>query len=133
MTERKPHGMDFESWVDKQIREASERGAFDDLPGTGKPLPALDRPYDELWWLKDKMAREGLSHLPPTLVLRKEAEDALADAAAAPSERRVREILAEINAKISAALRTPLEGPPLGLVPYDVESVLREWRAGRDG
>jgi hypothetical protein len=131
MTERKPHGMDFESWVDKQIREADERGAFEDLPGKGRPLPSMDRPYDELWWLKEKMAREGLSALPPSLVLRKEAEDALAAAAAAPSEARVREIIAGVNEKIAAALRTPLEGPPLNLVPYDVETVLGDWRAAR--
>jgi hypothetical protein len=38
MTERKPPGMSFESWVDKQIREATERGEFDGLPGAGKPI-----------------------------------------------------------------------------------------------
>ena len=39
MTERKPPGMDFSSWIDQQIEEAAKRGAFDDLPGAGKPLP----------------------------------------------------------------------------------------------
>jgi hypothetical protein len=29
----------WESTVEQQIREAQERGAFDDLPGKGKPLP----------------------------------------------------------------------------------------------
>ena len=29
----------WESAVEKQIREAQERGAFDNLPGKGKPLP----------------------------------------------------------------------------------------------
>ncbi|MEV4218944.1 DUF1992 domain-containing protein [Nonomuraea sp. NPDC049725] len=52
MTERKPGGMQFESWVDRQIREAQERGEFDDLPGAGKPLPGADKPYDEHWWIK---------------------------------------------------------------------------------
>ncbi|WNI16501.1 DnaJ family domain-containing protein [Actinacidiphila sp. ITFR-21] len=42
MTERKPPGVSFESWTDKQIREAEARGAFADLPGVGKPLPALN-------------------------------------------------------------------------------------------
>src|SRR5262245_50270332 len=36
MTERKPAGMSFTSWIDQQIEEAAERGAFDDLPGAGK-------------------------------------------------------------------------------------------------
>ena len=38
MTERKPRDMTFRSWIDQQISEAEERGAFDNLPGTGKPL-----------------------------------------------------------------------------------------------
>ncbi|WP_037834016.1 DnaJ family domain-containing protein, partial [Streptomyces sp. NRRL S-481] len=37
MTERKPPGVDFGSWVDKQIRDAETRGEFDRLPGAGKP------------------------------------------------------------------------------------------------
>ncbi|MEW1654620.1 MULTISPECIES: DUF1992 domain-containing protein [unclassified Streptomyces] len=128
MTERKPPGVSFESWVDKQIRESSEQGAFERLPGFGKPLPHLDRPYDEMWWIKEKMSREHLSFLPPSLVLRKEAEDALAAAADASSEAALRRILREINDRIRAALAAPPEGPPLNLVPFDVEEQARAWR-----
>ncbi|KNB53317.1 DUF1992 domain-containing protein [Streptomyces caatingaensis] len=131
MTERKPPGMDFETWADRQIREAADRGEFADLPGFGKPLPGLDRPYDEMWWVKEKMRRERISFLPPSLVLRKEAEDALAAARRAPLERELRRILAEINEKIAEALRRPPEGPPLNLVPFDVDQVAREWREER--
>lgn len=129
MTERKPPGVSFESWVEKQIREAVERGDFDALPGLGKPLPSLDEPYDEMWWVKDKMRREHLSYLPPTLALRKEAEDALATAARARSETEVRRIVRDINDKIQRALRQTLSGPPLNLAPFDVDRVVREWRA----
>ncbi|WP_165986180.1 DUF1992 domain-containing protein [Streptomyces sp. YIM 98790] len=133
MTERKPHGMSFETWVDRQIREAAERGEFDGLPGAGRPLPDADAPYDEAWWVKRKMEREGLSFLPPSLALRKEAEDALAAARAAGSERRVREIVAEINDRIRAALRHPPAGPPLNLRPFDADAVVADWRAARPG
>lgn len=132
MTERKPPGVSFESFVDKQIREAEARGDFTALPGVGRPLPDDDTTYDELWWIKRKMAREGLSVLPPTLALRKEAEDALAAAAEAPSEGAVRRIVTEINAKISEMMFKPPPGPPLGLKPYDVEVVVREWRERRE-
>ena len=74
------------------------------------------------------MAREGLSVLPPTLALRKEAEDELARALAAPSERVVREIITAINVKIRDVMLKPPPGPPLGLKPYDVEAVVRDWR-----
>jgi DnaJ family protein C protein 28 len=40
---------DWESAIDKQIREAMERGDFQDLPGKGKPLDLGNNPY-----VKDK-------------------------------------------------------------------------------
>lgn len=131
MTERKPPGVSFESWVDKQIREASERGDFTSLAGFGKPLPDDTAPYDELWWVKGKMHREGLSVLPPALALRKEAEEAREAVGRATTESQVRRILTEVNEKIDAALRRPPPGPPLGIKPFDAEAVVREWRASR--
>ncbi|MEV5975937.1 DUF1992 domain-containing protein [Streptomyces sp. NPDC052114] len=129
MTERKPPGVEFESWIDKQIREAERRGEFTSLPGSGKPLPeGPDPTTDENWWVKQKMAREGLSFMSPTLALRKEAEDTLAAAAAAPSESMARRLVTELNEKIREALRTPPPGPPLGLTPYDLDEVARDWR-----
>ncbi|GGV61063.1 MULTISPECIES: DUF1992 domain-containing protein [Streptomyces] len=130
MTERKPPGVPFETFVEKEIREAQRRGEFDRLPGAGKPLPD-DTAYDELWWVKKKLAREGVSLLPPTLALRKEAEDALAAAYAAPSEQEVRRIIGAINTKILDMMVKPPPGPPLGLKRYDAEEVVAEWRRRR--
>ncbi|MEU6381413.1 DUF1992 domain-containing protein [Streptomyces sp. NPDC046909] len=132
MTERKPPGVPFESWVDKQIQDAQGRGDFDRLPGVGEPLPAdLETPYDELWWVRRKMAREGLAVLPPALALRKEAEDTLAAALTAPSERAVRKLITDVNDKIRTMMFRPPPGPPLGKKPYDVEDVVRQWRERR--
>jgi hypothetical protein len=128
MTKRKPAGAAWESWIDRQVREAEERGEFDDLPGAGKPIPDLDKPFDELWWVKDKLRREGLSYMPPSVALRKEAADALVAASRADSEAEVRKIISAINDKIRKANRIGIAGPALMLVPYDVERVLREWR-----
>ena len=36
---------DWESAIDRQIREAMERVAFDNLPGKGKPLDLTPNPY----------------------------------------------------------------------------------------
>ena len=66
----------WESPVERAIREAQERGEFDDLPGAGKPLPDLGDPDDPLWWLRRKAEREQLDlslALPTALQLRKEA------------------------------------------------------------
>ncbi|MET7646990.1 DUF1992 domain-containing protein [Streptomyces sp. NPDC005426] len=131
MTERKPAGVSFESWVDKQIRESEQRGDFSRLPGFGKPLEGLDRPYDEAWWIKAKMQREGLSVLPPSLALRKEAEEALAAVPGARTEGEVRRMLTEVNEKIAEAVRRPPAGPLLKLKPFDVEALVEEWRTAR--
>ncbi len=131
MTERKPPGLEFETWVERQIREAAERGEFDNLPGAGEPFTDLHQPYDDLWWIKEKLRRENLSYLPPTLALRKEASDALAAASRATSEAEVRRIVTGINDKIREAIRKPLSGPPLDLAPFDVERIVADWRQGR--
>jgi hypothetical protein len=128
VTGRKPAGMTFESWVERQIREAQERGEFDNLPGAGKPIPGIGDPDDEMWWVRQKLRRERLSYLPPTLALRKEVEDVLAAVPKATSESAVRDMVDRVNAKIAAAIRTPPEGPPLNLTPLNVDSVLESWR-----
>jgi hypothetical protein len=132
MTERKPPGVSFETWIDRQIREGMERGSFDDLPGTGRPLPGLDRPRDEMWWVRDKLRREQLSYLPPTLAVRKELEDALAAVGRATREADVRELVEAINTRIRRVNATATAGPPSTVVPLDVEAVVERWRAARD-
>src|SRR5437667_3239836 len=42
---RKYYGKKFEDYVSEQIREAQERGAFDNLQGMGKPLNLDDNLY----------------------------------------------------------------------------------------
>jgi hypothetical protein len=128
MTERKPSGVPFGTWVERKIREATERGEFDNLPGAGKPIADLDEPHDELWWIRQKLRREDFAYLPPTIALRKEAEEALEAAARAGSEAEVRRIVADINRKIAEGNRKAASGPPLNLAPFDVERVVRTWR-----
>lgn len=128
MTERKPAGVGFETWVERQIREAQERGEFNDLPGAGKPLRGVGEPHDELWWVKEKVRREEGTVLPPTLLLRKEAAAAREAAGRARTEDEVRAIIGAINARIVDAIRKPMSGPPLNLMPFDVEEVVARWR-----
>ena len=132
MTERKSAGARFETWIDRQIRQAAERGEFDDLPGSGTPLSDLDKPYDEMWWVKRKLRDENLSYLPPSLALRKEARDAVEGATHAATEAEVRERISAINEKIRDAIRMGIRGPTLNLAPIDVERVVEEWRRARE-
>jgi DnaJ homologue, subfamily C, member 28, conserved domain len=129
MSARKPPGLGWESWIDRQVREASERGEFDDLAGAGQPISNLDKPFDQLWWVKNKLSQEDLTYMSPSVALRKEAHDAREMALGARSEAEARRILAAINEKIRAANRTGIAGPPLMLVPYDIERVIGERRS----
>ena len=74
MTERKPPGVRWQSWVDKQIYDAQQRGDFDNLPGKGKPLK-LPEVHDPDWWIKGLVEREGIDTsilVHPTIALRYE-------------------------------------------------------------
>ena len=125
-------GSGYESPIDKQIREAQERGEFDNLPGFGKPLADDGEAYDENWWLKKLVVREQLSGLAPTsLKIKREAEDLLEDVAKLPSESLVREKVADLNSRIEQARRGLVDGPPVILPPFDVEAVVGEWRKRR--
>ena len=133
MTERKPPGASWESWVEQKIRAGMEGGAFENLPGKGKPIPGLTEPHDDDWWVKEKLRRERVSFLPPTLAVRKELDDARLRIAAATSETEVRRIVAEINERIDHVNARATAGPPSTTVPLDVEQVVRDWhdRLGR--
>ena len=48
----------WESPVEKAIREAQERGEFDNLPGAGKPLPDFGDRGDLMWWVRRYAERE---------------------------------------------------------------------------
>ena len=130
MTERKPPGVSWETWIDRQVRESQDRGDFDGLPGAGKPLPDLDR-RDEDWWLKRMLVREGISVTPPTIAIRVEVEQALAKVGLATEEAEVRAVLAAINEKVRRINRLGAEGPPSTVMPLDVEEVVERWREGR--
>ena len=131
MTERKPKSVSWESWVERQIREAMSRGEFDNLPGAGKPLPNIDEPHDEMWWIKDKLRRENISLLPPALALRKELEEALDQIAKARGETAVRQIVAAINARIVHVNSRTTSGPPSSTTTLDIDRVIQEWRKRR--
>ena len=126
--DRKPPKVSWESWVERKIRESMERGEFDNLPGQGRPLPDLARPYDELWWLRKKLREEKFSIEPPLLVLRRELDETQARIAAATDEPEVRRLVAAINERIVYVNAHTTSGPASDLVPLSVERVVEAWR-----
>ncbi|SNX97402.1 protein of unknown function [Geodermatophilus sabuli] len=135
MTERKPTGMSFETWVESQISRGLARGDFDGLRGAGKPLPrraAEETAYD---WAVDKARREGVdtaAMLPPGLALRRERDGLPARADRLESEDAVRALAEDYNTQVEAFWRRPQESrwaPVPGLA--DVDALVDHWRATR--
>src|SRR5215212_4337353 len=112
MTERKPPGLSWESWIDRQIREGIERGEFDGLPGHGKPIAGRGETDDELWWVREKLRREEVAYLPPALAVRQELDETRVKIAAARTEAEVRGLVEAINERIRHVNRTAVDGPP---------------------
>ena len=131
MTERKPPGTSWETWIDAQIRIAREQGAFDNLPGAGKPLPNLDQEYDPDWWVKQLVQREQISILPPSLELLRKVETELVAIEKVHDEATVRRRVAALNVEVAKVNATVLEGPPTRLSTLDVDKVVAKWRRTR--
>jgi hypothetical protein len=131
MTEQKPPGMSWESWIDQQIREAREAGLFDNLPGAGKPLANLGDGYDPLWWVKQLVQREQISVLPPSLEVLRQVESGLAAVWPLADEATVRSRVEALNREIAKVNARATEGPPTRLGPLDVDQIVAEWRARR--
>ena len=121
--------MPYESWVDRQIREAIERGEFDNLPGQGRPIKGLNGRDDENWWVKAYLEREQLPlPLPTSLALRKEVMTLPETLADITDEKSVREIVADLNHRIAESYRRRLDGPPIIVRLVDVEQAVADWR-----
>ncbi len=135
MTERKPPGVSFETWVEQQITRAQERGDFDALPSAGRPLPNLHREETAYDWALAKARREGVdtgAMLPPGLRLRRERDDLPERVARLATEAEVRAVAEDYNARVEAFWRRPAESrwaPVPGLA--DVEALVEGWRGDR--
>ena len=124
-----PH---YESAVEKAIREAQERGDFDNLPGAGKPLDLRDA-NDPDWWIKRYAARENLDlggALPGALALRKEAATYPDSLVEVRTEENVREIIEDYNRRVLADRLRPAVGklPPMLAKTIDVDEMVEAWR-----
>lgn len=129
MTERKPDDVSWESWIERQIQDGQRNGAFDQLPGHGRPIDGIGIIHDDLWWAKAKLRDEDIEILPPTIAIRAERAEAIESAMRAVSDAQVRAIVDGVNARIRYVNSYATSGPPSTTVTIDVEELLVRWRA----
>ena len=123
-------GPRVESVSERKIREAMERGEFDNLPGQGKPLDLSDR--DPNWWVKGLLEREQLRMpLPTSLQLRREAKEIDETVADCRTESAVRDVVDALNERILDSHRRRVDGPPVITAKVDVDAVVARWRERR--
>jgi hypothetical protein len=121
--------MPMGNWVDTLVGQARSRGDFDDLPGKGKPIPNLDKPYSfvDAW-----VEREGVSEqLPDALGLLKEAKHRLGAILMLSTEAQVRTAVVALNTRIGDVNARLTSGPPSRVAPLDADDVVERWRAAR--
>ena len=117
-----------QTWVDVQLRRAREDGAFDDLPGYGKPLTGLGEEQDPDWWVKQLVEREGITVVPPALQLRRDDERLDQELDRLGSETEVRARLVDFNHQVRRVLYSTTGWPPVVTSPRDVEAEVVRWR-----
>jgi len=112
--------------ADMHIRKAIERGEFENLPGSGKPLDLPDH-HDPDWWLKNLMKREKIVMLPPSIQLRK--DDAALDEQLdrLSNEAAVRREITQFNERVIRARYQLPAGPPLITMPRDIDATVAAW------
>lgn len=119
-------------WVELQIQQSVRRGEFDNLPGTGKPIPDLGAPHDPDWWLKRLIERERITGvLPPALALR--TEDARMDETLdhETTPQGVRRVVEDFNTRIIEARRQLQGGPPVITPLRDADDEIEAWTKRR--
>lgn len=118
--------------VETAIQQAMRQGAFDDLPGAGKPLPNLGTHHDPDWWIRQKIQAEDLRGLgPAALTLRVEDRELRERLDALGHERDVREALEDFNTRVRLARMQLQGGPPVVTEVRDVDAELAAWAQRR--
>jgi DnaJ family protein C protein 28 len=64
----------FSRSLDEQIRQAIEKGEFDDLPGKGKPLDLTQNPYEDPTWGMAYKVLKSSGHTLPWIETRQSIE-----------------------------------------------------------
>lgn len=114
----------YESLPDRIIREAIERGEFEDLPGKGKPIAGLDRDYDPDWWARRFMERLRAGEAVGRAA--REVDHLIGTVWLLPDGPAVRKAVAALNSMLESANEAAPESERASLL--DPEDVVATWR-----
>ncbi|MFC4137911.1 MULTISPECIES: DUF1992 domain-containing protein [unclassified Microbacterium] len=118
--------------VETAIQIAIRQGAFDNLPGAGKPIEGLGTHHDPDWWIRRKIETENLTGIgPPAIMLRDEDRRMPETLDGFRREVDVREYLEDFNKRVIDARRQLLGGPPVVTKTRDVDAEVASWRERR--
>ena len=124
-------GERFESYPERLVREAIERGDFDHNPYAGRPVD-LGRPGAERPWIVGWLEREHLKDVvPPALQLRRAKTEIQRILREVHSEWQARQIIEALNDQIRAFDAVPSDGTRIAIALLDVEATLAAWRSQR--
>ena len=124
----------WHSLADFRIRQAQAEGKFDAIEGFGKPFAWDESADDENWWLRRKLADEGISVTHPLLAIRGRIEAVRREILLIEVESAVRDRLLALNREISLAISSPQAGPSsVQVSPLDIEAEIADWRKKRSG
>src|SRR5438045_8105836 len=116
--------------ADKRIEDAMREGKFDNLQGAGKPLDLEPIPADEgarlMWWALRILKNNDV--MPHEVQWRKSIDHLKAKLAEARDERRVAELVTQVNElvrKVNTLGTNALKSP---VAPMELEAELVEFR-----
>lgn len=117
--------------VERRIVEAMDRGDFDHLPGTGKPLH-IEQPSvlnGDVWWALRLMRQANV--LPDEVRYRKRIDELRRQLDVAKTEDDARRVVRELNGLILKLNGMGTNAIPTSLTTFDENEVLARWRHGR--
>ncbi len=118
--------------VEYLIRDAMAQGKFDNLKYAGKPIPGLGESYDPDWWVKGLIQREHLTGVgPKAILLRREDAELDARLDTQYSEKQVRDLVEDFNARVIDARRQLQGGPPVITKTRAPDVEVQRWRERR--
>lgn len=99
------------SWIERRLEELAEDGFFEDLPGSGRPIPDLGIEYSPAWWAARWIKRDS-ARRDSAAMSRRLADDVAAALALEPAEARRRlatiaAAITEINVHLDSAEQLP--------------------------